>query len=80
MNHNMEERIKLGIYEHYKGNKYRVIGVARHSESLEELVVYEALYGDGGLYVRPLRMFLEEVQIEGKAIPRFRFLGDQDEN
>lgn len=74
----MEEKIKLGEYEHYKGNKYRVIGVARHSETLEDLVVYEALYGEGGFYVRPLGMFLENVEVGGETVPRFRFLGGQE--
>ncbi|MFA4818012.1 MAG: DUF1653 domain-containing protein [Parcubacteria group bacterium] len=70
----MIEKIRLGKYEHYKGNQYEVIGVAKHSESLEELVVYRALYGNNDLWVRPLKMFLEIVEIEGKKIPRFRFL------
>lgn len=73
----MEETIKLGTYEHYKGNKYRVLGVAKHSETLEDIVVYEALYGDGGLFVRPLGMFLENVVVKGEAVPRFRFLSGQ---
>ncbi len=72
----MERKITLGIYEHYKGNKYRVIGVARHSETLEDMVVYEALYENGGLYVRPLEMFVEDVIIGGKSTPRFKFLND----
>jgi hypothetical protein len=64
-----------GRYEHYKGMPYRVIAVARHSETLEELVVYQALYGDGGLWVRPLSMFTENVVIDGQEQPRFRFSG-----
>lgn len=75
----MAPKLKLGTYEHYKGNKYRVIGVAKHSETLEEMVVYEALYGEGGLYVRPLDMFLENVEVSGETVPRFRFLGGQAE-
>ena len=71
----MEERIKPGIYEHYKGHQYRVLGVAQHSETLEEVVVYEALYGEKGLWVRPIAMFLEEVEVNGEKMPRFRFLG-----
>lgn len=70
----MEHNLQMGVYEHYKGNQYRVVGVARHSETLEELVVYEALYGDHGLFVRPLGMFLEDVVIEGVTKPRFRFV------
>lgn len=75
----MDEGIKLGEYEHYKGNKYRVIGVAKHTETLEDLVVYQALYGDSGLYVRPLGMFLEKVQVGGETVSRFRFLEEQAE-
>jgi len=67
--------IKLGEYEHFKGNKYEVLGVAKNSETMEKLVVYKALYGNYDLWVRPLKMFLEEVEIEGKKIKRFRYLG-----
>lgn len=63
--------LKLGKYRHYKGNEYEVIGVAKHSETLEEIVVYQALYGDKQIWVRPLKMFLEEVELDGKKIPRF---------
>lgn len=70
----MSEKIKLGKYEHYKGKQYEVIGVAKHSETLEELVVYRALYGEHGLWVRPSKMFSEMVKIEGKKMPRFRFI------
>ena len=63
--------LKVGKYKHYKGNEYEVIGVAKHSETLEELVVYRALYGDHDLWVRPFTMFIEEVEIDGKKIPRF---------
>lgn len=63
-----------GIYMHYKGLRYKVIGVARHSETLEEVVVYQALYGEGGLWVRPVTMFLENVSINGNTQPRFKFL------
>ena len=71
--------MKEGIYRHYKGNKYRVIGVAKHSETLEELVVYEALYDnpEGKLWVRPLEMFLEEVEVNGKKIKRFEYQQEQ---
>ena len=64
-----------GRYEHYKGMPYRLIAVARHSETLEELVVYQALYGDGDLWVRPLSMFTENVVVEDQEHPRFRFIG-----
>ncbi len=63
-----------GIYRHYKGNDYQVIGVARHSEDESELVVYRPLYGEGGLWVRPLQMFIETVDKQGKKIPRFEFI------
>ena len=65
---------RSGRYRHYKGNEYEVVGVARHSETMEEVVVYRALYGEGGLWVRPLSMFMEEVEVEGKRIPRFEYL------
>ncbi len=61
-----------GIYEHYKGNRYEVIGMAKHSESLEDFVVYRALYGDYGLWVRPAAMFAEDVMIDGVQRPRFQ--------
>ncbi len=75
------EAVKLGKYRHYKGKEYEVIGVARYSETLEELVVYRALYnseefGDEALWVRPKKMFLEEVKIDGKYVPRFRYIGE----
>jgi len=63
--------LKLGKYRHYKGKEYEVIGVARHSETFEELVAYRALYGEGQIWVRPLKMFLEEVEVNGNKIPRF---------
>jgi hypothetical protein len=60
-----------GTYRHYKGHLYEVIGVARHSETLEDMVVYKALCGDFGLWVRPLTMFLEDVEVNGKLQKRF---------
>jgi len=65
-----------GLYRHYKGNDYRVIGLARHSETLEPLVVYQALYGERGLWVRPAGMFVETVTIAGVVRPRFARVGD----
>lgn len=72
--------IKLGTYEHYKGQRYEVIGLARHSETLEEMVVYRALYasekfGDRALWVRPAAMFRESVVVGGETVPRFRYVG-----
>jgi hypothetical protein len=63
-----------GRYRHYKGNEYRVLGLARHSETLEPLVVYRALYGKRGLWVRPAAMFTETVEVAGKRVPRFAFI------
>jgi hypothetical protein len=65
-----------GRYRHFKGNFYEVIGVATHSETRERLVVYRPLYGDGGMFVRPLAMFVEAVERDGKVIPRFEYVGD----
>jgi len=67
---------KPGLYRHYKGNDYRVIGIARHSETLEPLVVYQALYGEHGTWVRPALMFVEMVEIDGKQVPRFTRVGE----
>ncbi len=63
--------LKLGKYRHYKGKEYEVIGIAKHSETLEEMVVYRALYSEGQIWVRPLKMFLEEIEVDGKKILRF---------
>lgn len=65
-----------GRYRHYKGNLYQVIGIARHTETEEELVVYQALYGERGLWVRPRTMFFEHVIVDGKSVPRFERFGD----
>jgi len=67
--------IKLGKYRHYKGKDYEVIGVARHSETLEELIIYRALYGTNVLWVRSLKMFTEKVEIGGKKVLRFEYIG-----
>ncbi len=67
-----EPSIHTGRYRHYKGNEYTVIGTARHSETLEELVVYRQEYGDHGLWVRPIKMFLESVEVDGEMISRFQ--------
>ena len=63
--------IKTGRYRHFKGNEYEVLAVARHSETLEPMVVYRALYGEGGVWVRPLDMFLDTVTRDGVTAPRF---------
>ena len=65
--------IKIGKYRHFKGGMYEVIGTAKHSETLEEMVVYRALYGEGALWVRSLSMWNESVEHEGKRVPRFSF-------
>jgi hypothetical protein len=85
-NRNQEEQAtakvpKGALFEHYKGKRYRVLEVARHSETLKMCVVYQALYdspqfGDRAVWVRPLEMFLETVVIEGKEIPRFRLISE----
>lgn len=64
--------IELGRYQHYKGQFYEVIGIAKHSETLEELVVYKQQYGEFGLWVRPLKMFFEDISVEGKIVKRFK--------
>ncbi len=66
--------LKLGKYRHYKNKEYEVLGVAHHSETKEELVIYRALYGDYDLWVRPLAMFIEEVEVDGKKMSRFEYL------
>ncbi|HYG05651.1 MAG TPA: DUF1653 domain-containing protein [Stenotrophomonas sp.] len=67
--------LRTGRYRHYKGGQYRVIGVARCSETLAPLVAYEPLYGEGGLWVRPHAMFVEDVVVDGVLQPRFAFVG-----
>lgn len=68
--------IRPGRYRHFKGGEYEVIGMARHSETMEELVVYRALYGERGLWVRPAAMWLETVERDGKQFQRFTYIGD----
>jgi len=74
------DQIKLGVYQHYKGKKYKVIGIAKHSETLEDLIVYEALYDNeiSKLWARPKDMFFEEVEVaeNENKIPRFKYLGE----
>jgi len=66
--------LQPGLYQHYKGPQYRVFNVARHSETEEDVVFYQALYGDYGFWVRPLSMFLETVIVEGQQVPRFALI------
>lgn len=73
----MVSSIHKGIYQHYKGNYYEVIDVARHSETLEDMVIYRRCYGDFSLWVRPLQMFLEQIEVNGEKIHRFRFISNQ---
>ena len=70
--------VSKGIYKHYKGNLYEVFDVAKHSETEEEHVVYRTLYGDSGLWVRPLAMFIETVELDGQQIARFEYVEDAD--
>lgn len=72
----MEQQIKLGRYRHFKGNEYRVLHVAKHSETLELMVVYQALYGEYGIWVRPAAMWGETIQREGAVIKRFTYIGE----
>ena len=71
--------MKKGIYRHYKGNEYELIDVALHSETLEEMVVYRALYGDQKLWVRPADMWEEEVEVDGKKVKRFEWSGNSEQ-
>ena len=71
----MENKLKLGKYRHFKGNEYEVVGIAKDCETLEPIVVYKALYGDGGLWVRPLVNWNETVTRDGKTFKRFEFIG-----
>jgi len=70
----MDKNIKLGKYQHFKGGRYEVLGIAKHSENLEEFVVYKALYGEGELWIRPIKMFFDEVNFEENKVPRFKYI------
>ncbi|MBE6609106.1 MAG: DUF1653 domain-containing protein [Ruminococcaceae bacterium] len=70
------EDIKIGKYKHFKGNEYRVLYIAKHSETLEPMVVYQALYGEGGVWVRPASMWNETVERDGKVFKRFTYIED----
>ena len=71
----MEQNIRPGKYRHFKGNEYEVIGIARHSETDEAMVVYRPLYGEGGLWVRPASMWNETVERDGQVYQRFTYIG-----
>ncbi|MDD6684170.1 MAG: DUF1653 domain-containing protein [Clostridiales bacterium] len=73
----MRIRIPKGIYRHYKGNSYRVEGLALHSETLEPMVIYRALYGTGEMWVRPAKMWNEMVSVNGEMVPRFAWSGEE---
>jgi len=68
--------IPLGVYRHYKGNQYEVVGFVKHSETLEDMVVYKALYGERGTWVRPLSMWENPIEVDGKTVKRFEYVGD----
>ncbi len=71
-------RVKKGIYKHHKGKQYEVLEIAKHSETEEDFVVYKALYGDYGIWIRPLRMFNESVEKDGTFVKRFEYKEDQN--
>ena len=68
--------IPLGVYRHYKGNQYEVIGFAKHSETLEDMVIYKALYGEGVTWIRPASMWDNPIEVDGKTVKRFEFVGE----
>lgn len=72
----MENNIKIGKYRHFKGNEYRVLHLAKHSETLVEMVVYQALYGEKGIWVRPASMWNESVTHNGESLRRFEYIGE----
>ena len=72
------EQIRTGRWHHYKGNDYEVLYTARHSETLEPMVVYRALYGEGGVWVRPASMWEETVAVNGAEVRRFTFIGEHN--
>lgn len=76
----MSEEIKLGRYRHFKGKEYEVLALAAHSETLEPMVVYRALYGDGGVWVRPLAMWNETVECSGVRVKRFTYVENTPQN
>lgn len=71
--------MQTGIYEHYKGNRYLVIDTVMHSETEERMVLYRTMYGDENLWVRPYSMFFENVKVDSKTVPRFKYIGEVNE-
>lgn len=71
--------MQLGVYQHYKGSLYEVIDTVKHSETEETMVLYRTMYGDKDLWVRPFTMFFENVIIDSKEVPRFKYIGDENE-
>ena len=69
-------KIKLGKYRHFKGGEYEVLGIAKHSETQEEMVIYRALYGEREIWVRPASMWNEQIQKDGKTFSRFTYIGE----
>jgi len=72
----MDDEIKIGRYRHFKGNEYQVLYIAKHSETLEKMIVYQALYGEKGIWVRPTSMWNETVEWNGSIVRRFTYIGD----
>ena len=72
----MNNSVKIGRYRHYKGNEYEVLCIAKHSETLEPMVVYKALYGEGEVWVRPLYMWNETLTVDGVEVLRFTYIGE----
>ena len=70
------DEIKIGKYRHFKGNEYVIIAIAKHSETTEDYVVYKALYGDGGMWVRPASMWNETIERDGMTYKRFTYMGE----
>ena len=74
-----QDDFPLGTYRHYKGNLYEVLGFAKHSETLEDMVIYKALYGEGGTWVRPLSMWDNPIEVDGKTVERFEYIDENDQ-
>lgn len=72
------EQLKKGVYKHFKGNNYELLHIATHSETMEKMVVYRALYGEKGIWVRPIAMWNEQVELDGEKVARFTYIGPSD--